>query len=89
MPESTPAEVITIEVTAIALRGEDLILADPDHPGVPVHWQIYHREVRRGAGLTDLIVIVDYKAEDGADGRHQFEDPQQDVTVSVALGVAA
>ena len=89
MPKPTPAEVITIEVPAIALRGEDLILADPDHPGVPVHWQIYHREVQRGAKLTDLIVIVDYTAEDGVDGRHEFEDPQQDVTVRVALGAAA
>lgn len=89
MSEPAITEVVTIEVPAIALRGEDLILADPDHPGVPVRWQIYHREVQRGAKPTDLIVIVDYTAEDGSDGRHEFEDPQQDVTVRVSLGVAA
>lgn len=89
MPEPAITEDITIEVPAIALRGEDLILVDPDHPGVPVHWRIYHREVQRGAKLADLIVIVDYTTEDGSDGRHEFEDPQQDVTVLVALGAAA
>jgi hypothetical protein len=88
MPELAAHPHVDLPIPAISLSGEDLIVDDPDHPGTPVLWQIYHREVQRGATPTELIVIVDYKAGE-VDGRHEFEDPQQDVTVRIALGAAA
>lgn len=70
------------DIPAFLLRGDALIVADPDHPEMPVHWQVYHRETRQGARPTDLIVIVDYKDERGADGRHEFESAHQNVAVA-------
>ncbi len=88
MPEPT-----STEVPASDLNGQDLILADPDHPGMRVCWQVTGRADHTG----DSFVIADYVLPDGTVGRHEFDDRAQPVTVrmpryqaaALPLGVAA
>lgn len=85
MPEPTSAEETSTEVPAIALNGQDLILADPDHPEVAVRWQVTGRADKTG----DTFVIADYVLPDGTVGRHEFDDRSQMVTVRVPRYQAA
>ena len=74
MPDS---EYVTVEIPAIALSQLDLILRDPDHPDVAVHWLGTHTHT------IDGNRIFDYSTPDGTTGRHVFEDQTQMVTVAV------
>jgi hypothetical protein len=78
---------ITTEVPAIGLNGVDLILANPDHPEIPVHWQVTGR---KEIGTAEALrVVVDYLTEDGTEGCHEFEEPGQQVKVRVPRYQAA
>lgn len=85
MPDLT--KEITTPVPAIALNGQDLILADPDRPEVAVHWQLTGR--KEVGPIEALRVVVDYLTEDGTQGCHEFEVPDQQVTVRVPRYQAA
>jgi hypothetical protein len=75
----------TIDVPAVALTGNDLIVVDPDHPGVEVEWQITGFCADR---LND-VVLADYRTADGTEGRHVWDHPGDMVTISARRIVSA